>query len=175
MSSTNSPLEGLPLDIRDRLLTLLPNFASLRFTVLSCQALHEAFRLRKYSILKAVVENEVGPAFAEARAVSLEADTARDSAQRQASCTEDDGLPPKVMQGLLQRLASRLEACAEAIVSLCSETRDAHATDDDTTSTARVATVDARGDNLRRKIDSVILKMVTEAAQDTRHLATCVR
>ncbi|KLO09564.1 hypothetical protein SCHPADRAFT_561126 [Schizopora paradoxa] len=68
--STTSSLECLPLDVRDRLLTTLPSFASLRAAVLSCTALYEAYSFRKHSIFNAVVENEAGPALLEALAVS---------------------------------------------------------------------------------------------------------
>lgn len=70
MAITVSPLEKLPLDVRDRLLTSLPNFASLRTAVLSCKALHEAYAMRKHSIFNSVVRNEVGPALEEALVVS---------------------------------------------------------------------------------------------------------
>ncbi|KLO09561.1 hypothetical protein SCHPADRAFT_1000186 [Schizopora paradoxa] len=70
MSNAVSPLERLPLDVRDRLLTSLSSFESLRAAVLSCKALYEAYSLRKHSVFNAVVENESGPALLEALAVS---------------------------------------------------------------------------------------------------------
>lgn len=54
-------LEDLPLDIRDRLLVYMPDFLSLRCAVLSSGYLLEAYKARKKSIFRSVLENEAGP------------------------------------------------------------------------------------------------------------------
>ena len=56
------PLDVLPLDICDRILTCLPDFYSLQFAVLSSRHVYESYLPRKRSILRAVAENDVGPA-----------------------------------------------------------------------------------------------------------------
>ncbi len=65
-----STLESLPLDVRDHLLCVLPDFASLRSAVLSCKAFHGVYILRKKSIVDEVAKNEAGPAMRYAVAVT---------------------------------------------------------------------------------------------------------
>lgn len=67
---TAPTLENLPLDVCDRLLCTLPNFATLQALVLSCRALHDIYVIRKKSVFDEVVKNEVGPALRYAVAVA---------------------------------------------------------------------------------------------------------
>ncbi len=65
-----STLENLPLDVRDRLLCVLPDFPTLRAAVLSCKSVHDTYALRKKSIFDEVAKNEAGPAMRYAVAVA---------------------------------------------------------------------------------------------------------
>ena len=56
------PLDFLPVEILDQVLTSLPDFRSLRSAVTASRRLHEAYALRKKHILIDVEYNEVGPA-----------------------------------------------------------------------------------------------------------------
>ena len=60
MPST-SYLENLPLDVCDSLLISIPDLASLRNAVLSCQTLHDTYVLRKKFITDAIIYRQVGP------------------------------------------------------------------------------------------------------------------
>lgn len=55
-------LSSLPFDVCDRLLTSLPDFQTLRCTVLTSKNLQEAYEIHKGSIRYAVAFNEVGTA-----------------------------------------------------------------------------------------------------------------
>ncbi|TDL28786.1 hypothetical protein BD410DRAFT_893725 [Rickenella mellea] len=55
--------KNLALDIRDYLLTCLPDFETLRSAVLASRGLHEAYVLRSKSIMHCVVSSEIGPAW----------------------------------------------------------------------------------------------------------------
>ncbi|KAI5124418.1 hypothetical protein M0805_008302 [Coniferiporia weirii] len=62
-------LELLPHDVRDHLLTVLPDQVSLRCAMLASRQLYEAYTLRRRTILSMVVANEVGPALPSALAL----------------------------------------------------------------------------------------------------------
>ncbi|KLO11353.1 hypothetical protein SCHPADRAFT_906076 [Schizopora paradoxa] len=50
-------LEGLPIDVHDHLLCMLPDEETLKAAVLSCKPFHEAYKSRKESIDKEVFDN----------------------------------------------------------------------------------------------------------------------
>lgn len=60
---TFKSFNDLSLDLRDQLLMTVPDFLTLRSAVLASRTLHEAFAIRPKSIIRAVVRNEVGPAW----------------------------------------------------------------------------------------------------------------
>ncbi|KLO11356.1 hypothetical protein SCHPADRAFT_906083 [Schizopora paradoxa] len=57
---TTPTFEGLPIDIRDLVLRLLPNYDSLKAAVLSCKAFHEAYKSRRRSIEMEVFCTQMG-------------------------------------------------------------------------------------------------------------------
>ncbi|KAF8073608.1 hypothetical protein FPV67DRAFT_1478596 [Lyophyllum atratum] len=67
-SSIMRALNSLPLDddIIDRILTFLPDYSTLRMTILSSKSFYNVFKVHPNSILRAVSYNLVGPALPQA-------------------------------------------------------------------------------------------------------------
>ncbi|KLO11359.1 hypothetical protein SCHPADRAFT_998971 [Schizopora paradoxa] len=55
--TTTPTFGGLPMDVRDLLLRMLPDEETLKAAVLSCKAFHDAYKSRKESIDKEVLDN----------------------------------------------------------------------------------------------------------------------
>ncbi|KDQ62628.1 hypothetical protein JAAARDRAFT_30540 [Jaapia argillacea MUCL 33604] len=66
-SYTSFPLDD---DLVDRILTLLPDFSSLRSAIRISKAVHQVFQRRPNSIIRAVAENLVGPSLPQALRVA---------------------------------------------------------------------------------------------------------